>query len=84
MIHPGETPTQAADPVGVRHERVRGKLDGRVEDHSYVLKRCLFSAFMSDMVRKGFWLAQGEGRQVEPSRLLLEETHLWACGRNGN
>ena len=51
-------------------------LDGRVEDHSHVLKRCYFSAFMPDTVRNALGLVQGGGQSVEPSRLLLEEAQL--------
>ena len=63
----------------VRMERLGGKLCpqcGRVEDHAHTLKRCYFSAFMFDTVRKAFGLAQGVGAAVEPSRLLLEEPLL--------
>ena len=66
-------------PVGARMERLGGKLCpqcGRVEDHAHTLKRCYFSAFMFDTVRKAFGLAQGGGGAVEPSRLLLEEPLL--------
>ena len=66
-------------PVGVRMERLGGKLCpqcGRVEDHAHTPKRCYFSAFMFDTVRKAFGLAQGVGGAVEPSRLLLEEPLL--------
>ena len=51
-------------PVGARMERLGGKLCpqcGRVEDHAHTLKRCYFSAFMFDTVRKAFGLAQGGG-----------------------
>ena len=73
-------------PVGVRMERLGGKLCpqcGRVEDHAHTLKRCYFSAFMFDMVRKAFGLAQGVGVAVEPSRLLLEEPLLSLQTRQG-
>ena len=53
-------------PVGARMERLGGKLCpqcGRVEDHAHTLKRCYFSAFMFDTVRKAFGLAQGGGGQ---------------------
>ena len=66
-------------PVGVRMERLGGELCpqcGRVEDHAHTLKRCYFSAFMFDTVRKAFGVAQGVGAAVEPSRLLLEEPLL--------
>ena len=46
-------------------------LDGRVEDHQHVLKRCFFSGFMFDTVRKAFGLVSWEGGSMEPSRLLL-------------
>ena len=41
---------------------------------AYVLKNCYFSAFMFDTVRKAFGLVEWEGRRLEPSRLLLEES----------
>ena len=47
-------------PVGVRMERLGGKLCpqcGRVEDHAHTLKRCYFSAFMFDTVGKAFGVA---------------------------
>ena len=62
-------------PVGVRQERMGGKmcpLDGRVEDHQHVLKRCFFLGFMFDTVRKAFVLVPWEGGSMEPSRLLLD------------
>ena len=46
------------------HGAAGGKLCpqcGRVEDHAHTLKRCYFSAFMFDTVRKAFGLAQGGG-----------------------
>ena len=49
-------------PVGATMERLGGKLCpqcGRVEDHAHTLKRCYFSAFMFDTVRKAFGLARG-------------------------
>ena len=84
-------------PVGVRQERMGGKmcpLDGRVEDHQHVLKRCFFSGFMFDTVRKAFGLVSWEGGSMEPSRLLLDAPLLSmqttqglalgrGCGRSG-
>ena len=49
---------------------------GWVEDRAHKPKRCYFSAFMFDTVRKAFGSAQGLGSSVEPSRLLLEEPLL--------
>ena len=51
----------------VRMERLGGEfcpLDGKVEDHAHVLKKCYFPAFTFDTVQKAFGLAQGPGGGV--------------------
>ena len=46
----------------------------KLEDRGHVL--CRFFAFIFDMAKKAFGLAQGEGGSVEPSRLLYDEPLL--------
>ena len=51
-------------------------MNGRVEDHAHVLKNCFFSPFVLATARRAFGLAQMGGRQIEPSRLLLDEPDI--------